>query len=240
MASEPKTPPIETPISQSPDRPAQRDEPSQEVLSAGSTEDPTRRDLLSVALNTGVVLSLGASYGTLAGHAVDYLVPTHSEAKAWLYVAPCRGITLGSQVKYTAPSGAAIAVARVAAEDSAASFIALSSTCPHMGCQVLWEGSKSRFFCPCHNGVFNERGEGTDGPPKGQSLSRYPIRVENGLLFVEVPLTALPRERGHSAQACRQPVPLRRKAAQEAQGAAQPAEGLHATPAGGRSGDESA
>jgi cytochrome b6-f complex iron-sulfur subunit len=166
-------------------------------------EEPSRRDLLGTALNTGVVLSLGVSYGTLAAHAVKFLVPEKSEEKAWLYVAQCRGIALGGQLKYTAPSGATIAVARLAEGDRAESFIALSSTCPHMGCQVLWEGGKSRFFCPCHNGVFNARGEGTDGPPKGQSLARYPIQVEDGLLFVEVPLTVLPRERGGSAQARR-------------------------------------
>lgn len=182
------------------------------AVSAGSkedqpdgAEDSSRRDLLGVALNAGVVLSLAASYGTLAGHAVRYLVPSQSEPKAWLYVAACRGISMGSQVKYTAPSGATIAVARVAEGDLAESFIALSSTCPHMGCQVLWEGGKNRFFCPCHNGVFNERGEGTAGPPKGQSLARYPIQVENGLLFVEVPLTALPREQSSRAHACVQP-----------------------------------
>ena len=196
MATEPVLPATETP----PLPPAAKGDESPNDGSPAA--EPTRRELLGVALNTGVVLSLGVSYGTLAGHAVSYLVPTHSEAKAWLYVAQCRGIALGSQVKYTAPSGATIAVARIAEGERAESFIALSSTCPHMGCQVSWEGSKNRFFCPCHNGVFNERGEGTDGPPKGQSLARYPIQVENGLLFVEVPLTGLPRERSGAAHAC--------------------------------------
>ena len=199
MVNGPVQPQTET---HSPASKAEEKEPAVDsAVDSGGEGDPSRRDLLSTALSTGVVLSLGVSYGTLGSHAVKYLVPSQTEAKAWLYVASCAAIPTGGQVKYKAPSGAAIAVARVGEANQAESFFALSSTCPHMGCQVLWEGNKNRFFCPCHNGVFNDRGEGVDGPPKGQSLSRYPVKVDNGLLFVEVPVSGLPRERNGEARA---------------------------------------
>ena len=168
---------------------AQRDHHSEK------DSDPSRRDLLSVALNAGVALSRGASYGMLGGYAISYLYPTQSEPKSWLYVSQVGTIPTGGQVKFIAPSGASVAVARIAEGADSNCFIALSSTCPHMGCQVQWEANKNRFFCPCHNGVFNERGEGIDGPPKGQSLARYPIKVENGLLFIEVAIEALPQQK---------------------------------------------
>jgi len=72
-------------------------------------------------------------------------------------------------------------------------FLALSSTCPHLGCQVYWESNKSRFFCPCHNGAFDSQGNATEGPPAKakQQLLRFSLMVENGLLFIQVPTESI-------------------------------------------------
>ena len=87
------------------------------------------------------------------------------------------------------PSGETINITRMAREGTADDFIALSSTCPHLGCQVRWEGQNDRFFCPCHNGVFDPSGKGIEGPPgdAGQSLPRYSLRIDDGLLHIAVP-----------------------------------------------------
>jgi Rieske Fe-S protein len=55
---------------------------------------------------------------------------------------------------------------------------------------VHWEAQNDRFFCPCHNGAFDRQGNATAGPPAaaGQALLRFPLRLENGLLFIEVPI----------------------------------------------------
>ena len=55
-----------------------------------------------------------------------------------------------------------------------------------------------RFFCPCHNGVFAPDGEALEGPPAeaGTDLPRYPLRVTNGLLYIEVPMDKLADARG--------------------------------------------
>jgi len=72
-------------------------------------------------------------------------------------------------------------------------FVALSSVCPHLGCRVHWESQNRRYFCPCHNGEFDPQGKATGGPPAaaGQELPRYPVRVENGLVFLEMPLNSV-------------------------------------------------
>ncbi len=69
----------------------------------------------------------------------------------------------------------------------------LSNVCPHLGCRVHWEAQKNHFMCPCHNGVFDAVGIATAGPPAeaGQRLARYPLKVESGMLFIEVPLAAV-------------------------------------------------
>ena len=107
-----------------------------------------------------------------------------------MFLAVASSMSPGSSFVYRAPSGASIAVARVGSAGSAEDFLALSSTCPHLGCQVYWEAQRDRFFCPCHNGTFDRTGKATGGPPAaaGQSLPRYPLKLEGGLLFILVPM----------------------------------------------------
>jgi Rieske Fe-S protein len=91
---------------------------------------------------------------------------------------------------YRLPNGSPVNVTRVGDTGTSDDFLALSSTCPHLGCQVHWEPQNNRFFCPCHNGVFNPDGVAIGGPPgdAGQSLPKYPLKVEHNLLFIEIPL----------------------------------------------------
>ena len=41
----------------------------------------------------------------------------------------------------------------------------LSAVCPHLGCSIAWNESRSQFVCPCHNGVFAPDGALVSGPP---------------------------------------------------------------------------
>ena len=67
---------------------------------------------------------------------------------------------------------------------------AFNSTCPHLGCRVHWQAERQRFFCPCHNGVFNAEGVAIEGPPAaaGQSLAQVPLEVDqkSGVVYLEV------------------------------------------------------
>lgn len=166
---------------------------------AGTERLLNRRAFLETASSLAMAGGLVAGYGTFVAYAGRYLYPARGELKAWLYVAQADSIEVGQSLGYRTPTGATVVIARKETE-----FIALSSTCPHLGCQVRWEAHNSRFFCPCHNGVFTPEGKGIGGPPgeAGQSLGRYPLKVENGLLFIEVPVvrvvadSAAPGEEG--------------------------------------------
>lgn len=148
-----------------------------------------RRGFLAKVTSIGMLAGLGASYGTAALYAGRYLYPAGPRARAWLYVARVADVPVGGSLNYTTPGGEKVAIARQAASGGAEDFVALSSTCPHLGCQVHWESQNQRFFCPCHNGIFDKSGKGTGGPPgdAGQSLPRYPLKSEGGLLYIEVP-----------------------------------------------------
>lgn len=94
---------------------------------------------------------------------------------------------------YEAPNGEKVAIARRGSQGDVSDFIALSSTCPHLGCQVHWESNNNRFFCPCHNGVFNPEGAAIAGPPAEakQNLPRYSLKIEKGLLYIHTPVERL-------------------------------------------------
>jgi Rieske Fe-S protein len=136
---------------------------------------------------------LAASYGTLGAMAGRFLYPAGPTPEGWMYVAEADRLGPGDSLLYRAPSGQTVAVARVGSAGSADDFLALSSVCPHLGCQVHWESQNDRFFCPCHNGTFDRTGKATGGPPAaaGQSLLRFRLRIEKGLLYILVPLDAL-------------------------------------------------
>ncbi len=149
-----------------------------------------------VFLSTGIMgCSLVAGYGTVAVFAGQHLFSAASGdgSKAWRFVAKLKGLAVGETVNYESPVGAKIVIARQADNGRSDDFVALSMVCPHLGCQVHWQQHNGRFICPCHNGVFDPQGKAISGPPAdaGQSLVKYPLKIENDLLFIEVPIEGL-------------------------------------------------
>ncbi|MDP6533212.1 MAG: Rieske (2Fe-2S) protein [Candidatus Marinimicrobia bacterium] len=66
----------------------------------------------------------------------------------------------------------------IRAEDK--KLAAFSSTCPHLGCKIKWEGRNNRFFCPCHSAVFDQKGNAVSGPPAktNQNMKRVELIVD--------------------------------------------------------------
>lgn len=163
----------------------------------GATESTAtnRRDFLSAATGVAMAGGLAAGYGTLAVMAGRFLYPTDDKSVGWRFVATVDQLKPGAAMTFVAPSGAPVVVARQGEGETAEDFIALSSVCPHLGCRVHWEAQNDRFFCPCHNGVFDPEGNATEGPPAQakQRLKEFPVKVENGLLYIEAPLTSVGR-----------------------------------------------
>jgi len=58
-------------------------------------------------------------------------------------------------------------------------WIAISSSCMHLGCPVQWVPAAERFICPCHGGVYNVEGKVAGGPPV-RPLDRYYTRLRHG------------------------------------------------------------
>ena len=140
-----------------------------------------------------MVAGLVACYGTFFAFAGRFLFPPRRK-ESWLFVARAGQIAPGESVEFVSPAGVSVVVRRDSKVDAnrppaVTDFMALSNICPHLGCRVSWEPQKDRFFCPCHNGTFDPDGNPTGGPPlaANQHLPRYPLRLANGLLFIEMP-----------------------------------------------------
>ena len=155
-----------------------------------TSPEAERRSFLS---KIAMFIGLAGGYGTFAAMAGRYLFPANGAKKSWLFVTDLASFSQGSSMLFRAPDSRTITITRLKNEGQSSDFIALSSVCPHLGCQVHWESQNNRFFCPCHNGVFDAEGKGIGGPPgeAGQNLSHFKLNVENDLLFIELENTIL-------------------------------------------------
>ncbi|MBI1900846.1 MAG: Rieske (2Fe-2S) protein [Planctomycetia bacterium] len=137
-----------------------------------------------------------AGYGYLGVMAGRFLLPAESGRTIPTFVTETSRLKMGKSMPFVTAAGEKVVVARRGPGETADDFMALSSVCPHLGCQVFWEPQNNRFFCPCHNGTFAADGKPTGGPPLAgnQWLTQYKVRVENGLLFIDLPADRLTRE----------------------------------------------
>lgn len=160
----------------------------------------SRRDALGMFSWLAMFGGLAGGYGTFFAMAGQFLFPSRQD-RVWWFVASAAQVPPGESINFVSPSGVPVVIKRQAVaqesggEVSVEQFVALSSTCPHLGCRVHWEGPQNRFFCPCHNGTFDSDGRPTGGPvlAANQHLPRYPLLIENGLLYIEMPAAALGR-----------------------------------------------
>lgn len=161
-------------------------------------EETPRRRFLTTSSKVLMAAGLAGGYGAFGAVAGRYLYPAAPPVRRWVFVAEVAGLAVGDSILFRGPSGERISVTRQEKNGDARDFIALSSTCPHLGCQVHWEARNDRFFCPCHNGTFDASGVGTGGPPgdAGQTLPRYELQIDSGMLFISVASSSLAANAG--------------------------------------------
>jgi cytochrome b6-f complex iron-sulfur subunit len=62
-------------------------------------------------------------------------------------------------------------------------FVALSAVCTHLGCTVEFDPKRGLIICPCHNGIYDLRGNVLSGPPP-RPLPAYGVSVVEGQVTV--------------------------------------------------------
>ena len=131
-----------------------------------------------IAMAVGLVVS----YGTALIYGLRYLFGRQT---------PPRMVQVLSAALSEVPDGGSLLAKDLSGQKfllvrSGESIRAFSTTCTHLGCQVLWKPKEKTFFCPCHDGVFDADGNPTAGPPP-TPLARYPVEVRGASIFVSMP-----------------------------------------------------
>lgn len=63
-------------------------------------------------------------------------------------------------------------------------YIALDTTCTHLGCQTRWVEEDGMIECPCHGSKFGRDGSLIHGPAP-RPLRRWPMSLKQGELVVD-------------------------------------------------------
>jgi Rieske Fe-S protein len=162
---------------------------------ASTTNGPERRRRASsvsrrALLGTGLGAAAAAA-GVAAGmqieraassvsgpHSVD-LIP--DGLGTWTAIATVESIPLGAVKRFE--TDFVVGFVR----HTPAGFSALSGTCTHMGCLLLWNAADHTFDCPCHGGRFTEQGKSAPNSPYTyKPLPPIKTKVENGQVWVYV------------------------------------------------------
>lgn len=130
-------------------------------------------------MNVGLV----AGYGTGAVYALQFLIPPKKQPRyRKLLVASLNDLPKDGGKTFKDLEGREIILV-----NTSEGFKAISTTCTHLGCTAYWEPDNNRFFCPCHDGVFDVNGNVVSGPPP-RPLEKYDVEVdENDNVFVVLP-----------------------------------------------------
>ncbi len=111
---------------------------------------------------------------------VDFLNPETGNAKIRkIFAISLEDINIGESRNMTDLKGKEFLLIRTGEKK----VKALSTTCTHLGCTVYWQQDKNRFYCPCHQGVFNPDGEVVSGPPP-KKLNSYDTEIIGNNVYI--------------------------------------------------------
>jgi Rieske Fe-S protein len=151
--------------------------------------DVSRREFMSTA-TWAVGVLIGAGFFVPA---VAYIVGPalqEEESAEWIPLGSINKIELGTPTLFKArierQTGWIVNQEEVSVyvlTEDGREFIAMSNICTHLGCRVRWIEDRDQFFCPCHNGVFDEQGNVVSGPVP-RPLDRFEVMVEEQQLYL--------------------------------------------------------
>ncbi len=125
-----------------------------------------------------ILTGLGAVGAAWAGTLVQsVLFPSGTGAEATPVEIALADVPVGATKQITY-AGAPALVMR-----SQDGILALSLVCTHMGCLVQWQAGNRQFYCPCHDGKYDEFGNVAGGPPP-LPLERLPVKTMGDRIVV--------------------------------------------------------
>ena len=140
---------------------------------------------------TAVAGALATTFGTLTGYAIAFLIPARRGSRTQrIFLGFASSFQAGGSRVFDLPSGDRMVVVRSeqAEPQNSIPFRGYSDRCPHLGCKVHYVADEGHYLCPCHQGVFDEDGIATAGPPAqaNQQLAPYRLELDGNSLYAVV------------------------------------------------------
>lgn len=80
-------------------------------------------------------------------------------------------------------AGGFVIVQGIIVANTASGYVALDSTCTHLGCTVAYSSTNNNFPCPCHGSVFSAAGSVVTGPAL-TALKSYAVSKSGNTLTI--------------------------------------------------------
>lgn len=142
-----------------------------------STIKPVRANRRTF-LQWSILGLLVAFFGTVTNVIARFLMPTPKAMKVKKLKISATQIPPGGSLKLEYQGSPVILIQT---EDG---FSAFNATCTHLGCLVKWVRKEKVFYCPCHAGKFDQRGNVIGGPPP-EPLHKVNIKVQgDSIIFI--------------------------------------------------------
>jgi Rieske Fe-S protein len=139
----------------------------------------SRRDLLQFGMAAGAASFLGGCQ--MFGSRKPDVVTQAQDNKVALSKEESAKLLASEGSLLVEPKGFGDKIIVVQAKDG--SLHALSATCTHLGCNVVYDERSGQIHCPCHGSGFGLDGHNLKGPAK-RPLQQYNVRNDNGVVVI--------------------------------------------------------
>lgn len=147
-------------------------------MSEQVTKSSTARSSAFVSRRQLIVAGMAAVGAAWAGTvAQSVLFPRAAAAEAKPVTFPLAELPVGGTRPITYGATPALVVR------TPESIRCFSLVCTHLGCIVGWQAGAMEFYCPCHDGRFDQFGEVLAGPPP-LPLEQFTVRVDGEMVVV--------------------------------------------------------
>lgn len=133
---------------------------------------------------------LAALTGILAYPVTRFLAPAEAPEPIFVLLSASDYLSIPPNSTKTFAWGHKMGIFMRASDQSLRAF---KGVCSHLDCNVTYKPEQHRFFCPCHDGWYDETGKNIAGPPP-LPLERLQVLLQRDRLIVHQPGAVLPPE----------------------------------------------
>lgn len=135
-----------------------------------------RRDALKTFF---AFIPFGVAFTGITAMGIRFITPGRKDVYRRIFTVSLDELPVNSTRMFRDLQGRDLAIVRTGEHE----VKALSTVCTHLGCTVYWQKDKKEFYCPCHQGVFDENGNVISGPPP-RPLDSYRVEIEGKNVFI--------------------------------------------------------